>query len=106
MEKDFNYHVDLITLAIENDEHVNEPVSQARDKARNLLESGVRIDKIDVLAFPELFDLRIRANRRVIDLEHFHPTKMEMDEALEIVAENVIDDCVAFADVTEPDFNR
>lgn len=104
MENDFNYHVDLISLAIENDEHVNEPVAQARDKARNLFESGAKIDKIDVLAFPELFDLRIRANRRVIDVEHFYPTKMEMDEALELCAESIIDDCIAYADVTEPGF--
>lgn len=103
-QKDFDYHTHLIILIIENDRHVNEPVCQAIDKAREMARNGKRISKEDILAFPELFALRVRANRRVIDLEGFYPSKMEMDEALEIAAENIYDDVVAFEDITNPDF--
>lgn len=104
MEETFNYHVDLIILAIENNEAVKSCIGNAREKARNLLNNGTHIDARDIAKFPEFFELRIKTNRKVIDLEKFYPTKMEMDEALNYTAENIFDDIVAYEDITNPDF--
>lgn len=80
-----NRHIDLIFTTIETAADVQYYVNAMVARF-----SGQKITALDVLNRPELFTIRVMANRRVIDAEKFHPTTSEMDEALLRVVDCVL----------------
>ena len=100
----FNSHVELITLTIENNRELSSLVYGIENDVMECLRTDVNFDVEDIVATEAFFELRVKANRKVIDTEHFHPTKREMDAALKMQAENLMDDIIAYEDITNHDF--
>lgn len=96
------------TLEIADFIGYNEALTDAFMKTQNALherlEKGERFDPCEMVKLPEFFELRVKANRKIIDLLKIYPTKKEMDDALEMSAELMFENIVAFEDITNPDF--
>lgn len=102
MEKDNSVLVaDLITY----DESLTDAFMETQNALHERLKNGERFDVCDVLQFPELFALRIKSNRKAIDLLGISPTTSEMDDALEMSAEVMLENIEAYEDITNPDFS-
>lgn len=94
------YVADMIT----NNEALSDVFMRTQNSVRNRLEKGERFSVCDMLAFPELFELRIKANRKAIDLLGINPTTIEMNDALEICGETMLENIEAYEGVTDPYF--
>lgn len=96
------------TLEIADFIGYNEALTDAFMKTQNALherlEKGERFEPNEMVKLPEFFELRVKANRKIIDLLKIYPTKKEMDDALEMSAELMFENICAYEDITNPDF--
>jgi len=94
-----------IAYFINDCEELTDFFMKAQNAMREHLEKGAKFFTFNWLGLPEFFELRVKANRKVIDKLKIYPTKKELDDALEMSAEVMLDNICAFEDITNPDFN-
>lgn len=90
---------------IGHNEAFSDEFMRTQNSVRNRLAKGERFAPFEMLALPEFFALRIKVNRMAIDVLGIYPTRDELDSALEMNAEMMLENIVAFEDISNPSFN-
>lgn len=94
-----------VAYFIAHNEALTDVFMKTQNSVHERLEKGERFEPNEMVKLPEFFELRVKANRKVIDLLKIYPTKRELDDALEMSAELMFENICAFEDITNPDFN-
>lgn len=94
-----------VAYFIAHNETLTDVFMKTQNSVHERLEKGERFEPNEMVKFPEFFELRVKANRKIIDLLKIYPTKSELDDALEMSAELMFENIVAFEDITSPNFH-
>lgn len=94
-----------VAYFIAHNEVLTDVFMKTQNSVHERLEKGERFEPNEMVKLPEFFELRVKANRKVIDLLKIYPTKRELDDALEMSAELMFENICAFEDITNPDFH-
>lgn len=94
-----------VAYFIAHNEALTDVFMKTQNSVHERLEKGERFEPNEMVKLPEFFELRVKANRKVIDLLKIYPTKRELDDALEMSAELMFENIIAFEDISNPSFN-
>ena len=94
-----------VAYFIAHNEALTDVFMRTQNSVHERLEKGERFEPNEMVKLPEFFELRVKANRKVIDLLKIYPTKRELDDALEMSAELMFENICAYEDITNPNFN-